>query len=105
MSLKWKEENFHRNVLSGKKFIREILNAVRIGKLKEPFYPENIRNIVKGYAEQTYKLFPWKHCLQNSNRTTTALFYYMGERLPKPRSPTYEKRIYRLLRHNDFSKP
>lgn len=94
-------EDFHPNVRRGKEFISKILKAVIEGKLKEPFTPIDIQKAVLGYSPSTYKLFPWKHCLQNPKRKTTALFYYVGETPPKPRDPPYEKRKYRLLRSSD----
>ena len=92
---------FHRNVLNGKTLITEILNAVLKGNLREPFYPDDIKKAVGGWANQTYHAFPWKHCLQNPDRETTTLFYYMGDSPPKPRNPPYRKRKYRLLRKSD----
>ena len=93
--------NFHRNILYGKQFINEILNAVKSGELKEPFDPYDIEDAVPGWDEKTYRLFPWKHCLQNPNLETTALFFYMGNSVPGPRNPPYKDRKYRLLREGD----
>jgi hypothetical protein len=93
--------NFHQNVLNGRQLVQEILNAVVSGKLKEPFYPRDIAVAVPGWDEKTYKLFPWKHCLQNPNIETTPLFFYVGPGVPRPRNPRYEERKYRLLRVSD----
>jgi len=94
--------DYHQNVLRGKTLIMEILNAVKKGTLREPFYPNDIKKAVPGWANQTYHMFTWKHCLQNPDCETTALFYYMGDSLPKPRNPPYRKRKYRLLRKSDL---
>ncbi len=94
--------DFHPNVLNGKQFIQEILRAVRLGKLKEPFKPCDIKNAVPGWDEKTYNLFPWKHCLQNPSIETTPLFYYVGKGVPQPRKPPYKDRKYRLLRDDDM---
>lgn len=94
-------EDLHPNVRYGGNFISDIRRAVERGKLKEPFTPEDIRRAVFGYALGTYILFPWKHCLQNPGRITTALFYYVGKKPPEPRNPSYRKRKYRLLRNSD----
>lgn len=95
------KQNFHSNVLHGKQFITEILNVVRSGSLKEPFYPRNIEVAVPGWDYKTYRLFPWKHCLQKPHSNDTPLFFYVGKDIPRPRNPTYENRKYRLLREND----
>jgi len=92
---------FHQNVLNGKSLIIEILEAVIKGNLMEPFYLDDIKNAVPGWANQTYHVFPWKHCLQNPDCETTALFYYVGPNTPEPRNPPYRKRKYRLLRKLD----
>ena len=63
--------------------------------------PDDIKKAVGGWANQTYHAFPWKHCLQNPDCETTALFYYMGDSSPKLRNPPYRKRKYRLLRKSD----
>ncbi|MBL7168220.1 hypothetical protein ISS40_06060 [Candidatus Bathyarchaeota archaeon] len=94
---------FHRNVLNGKDLITEILDAVEKGKLTEPFYPDDIKRAVPGWANQTYHVFPWKHCLQNPDCETTALFYSMDRNVPRPRNPPYRQRKYRLLRKTDNS--
>ncbi len=92
---------FHDNVLNGKALITEMLDAVVKGILSEPFYPDDIKKAIPGWANQTYHIFPWKHCQQNPDCETTALFYYMGPNLPEPRNPPYRKRKYRLLRESD----
>ena len=92
---------FHHNVLNGKALITDILNAVVEGNLREPFYPDDIKKVVPGWANQTYHVFPWKHCTQNPDCNATALFYYMGPHIPEPRNPPYRKRKYRLLRESD----
>ena len=94
-------DDFHQNVRSGKEFITAILKAVEGGSLREPFYPSDIKEAVPGWANQTYHVFPWKHCLQNPDRETSALFYYMGDGIPEPRNPPYRSRKYRLLRKSD----
>lgn len=98
----WVNKKLHPNVLEGKDLIREISDAVVDGKLNEPFYPRDIKKAVPGWNDTTYKLFPWKHCLQNPNRETTALFFYCGLSVPKPRNPPYKDRYYRLLREDDL---
>jgi len=93
---------FHHNVLKGKDLITKILDAIVKGSLSEPFSPDDIKIAVPGWANQTYHLFPWKHCLQNPDSDTTALFYYVGPNTPEPRKPPYRKRKYRLLRKSDY---
>ncbi|RLG60470.1 hypothetical protein DRN86_02435, partial [Candidatus Geothermarchaeota archaeon] len=88
------------NVICGRRFIKEIASAVESGRLKEPFKPDDIRRAVPGWAYQTYRIFPWKHCLQNPKRDTTALFFYVGD-IGKE-LPPYEERLYRLLREDDL---
>ena len=94
-------EDFHQSVSDGRKFIQDILNAVKMGRLKEPFFPDDIKRAVPLWNKGTYKLFPWKHCLQNPERRTTALFFYSGKEVPHLRNPPYKDRQYRLLREND----
>ena len=92
---------FHQDVLNGKKMITQIREAVVKNKLIEPFYPSDIKKAVPGWANQTYHVFPWKHCLQNPECDTTTLFFYVDGKPPRPRNPPYRKRKYRLLRRTD----
>ncbi len=98
----WIGKKIHPLVLFGKELIREISDAVIVGKLNEPFYPRDIKRAVPGWDDKTYNLFPWEHCLQNPSRETTALFFYCGLDIPKPRNPPYKDRNYRLLREDDL---
>jgi len=98
-----KANDFHVNIINGKDFISEILEAVKKGTLKEPFYPKDIKKAVPGWGIRTYIQFPWKHCLQNKDLDTTALFYYIGEDYPEPKNPIYQNRLYRLLRNSDVN--
>ena len=43
------------------KFIIDIRQAVRDGRLIEPFRADDVKNAVPGYAEKTYHVFLPKH--------------------------------------------
>lgn len=43
------------------RFIAEIRNAVKRGRLKEPFTPEDVRRACPGFAPRTYNTFLPKH--------------------------------------------
>jgi len=47
------------------KFYRDIVQAVRAGKLKEPFTISDLRAACPGWAYNTYSTFPNKHRVGN----------------------------------------
>jgi hypothetical protein len=53
-----------------KEFARQIYDAVRAGRLKEPFGPEDIRRACPGWAFNTYTVFLSKHAVGNPGKTT-----------------------------------
>jgi len=48
----------------------QIYAAVRAGRLKEPFGPDDIRRACPGWAPMTYTVFLSKHRLGNPGKTT-----------------------------------
>ena len=66
------------------KLIKQIREAVKSGKLKEPFNPEDVKKACPGWADQTYKSFLPKH-VSGPYRGYTQLFEKIG------------KNLYRLL--------
>ena len=53
-----------------KAFASEIYGAVRTGRLKEPFGPDDVRRACPGWAERTYTNFLSKHRIGNPSETT-----------------------------------
>lgn len=55
-----------------KEFASQIYDAVRSGRLKEPFNADMVRSACPGWADKTYNVFLSKHAVGNG--TTTELF-------------------------------
>lgn len=55
----------------------QIYAAVRAGRLKEPFGPDDLRRACPGWGEGTYKAFLWKHRVGNPGKNTE-LFEQIG---------------------------
>jgi len=53
-----------------------IVKAVELGSLVEPFSINDFRKACPGFAEGTYKAFPYKHKLGNGS--TSELFVKVG---------------------------
>jgi hypothetical protein len=59
-----------------KKLACEIYEAVRSGKLRQPFNAAKVKRACPGWAARTYNTFPGKHAVENGN--TTELFARVG---------------------------
>lgn len=55
-----------------KEFASQIFEAVRSGRLKEPFNADMVRRACPGWADKTYSVFLPKHAVGNGS--TTELF-------------------------------
>jgi hypothetical protein len=55
-----------------KKFATQIYNAVKAGRLAEPFNAAMVKRACPGWAEKTYTVFLSKHAVGNGS--TTELF-------------------------------
>jgi hypothetical protein len=53
-----------------KEFASQIYSAVRAGRLREPFGPDDVRRACPGWAKATYTVFLSKHCVGNPGGTT-----------------------------------
>jgi hypothetical protein len=53
-----------------KAFASQIYNAVRTGRLAEPFSSETVKRACPGWAGNTYKVFLNKHRVGNPGRET-----------------------------------
>ena len=53
-----------------REFASQIYAAVRDGRLKEPFAPDDIRRVCPGWAAKTYTVFLSKHRVDNPEGTT-----------------------------------
>lgn len=53
-----------------KKFAAQIYAAVREGRLKEPFGPDDVRCACPDWASRTYTNFLSKHAVGNPSQTT-----------------------------------
>jgi hypothetical protein len=53
-----------------KDFASQIYAAVRRGRLKEPFGPDDVRRACPGWAMATYTVFLSKHRVGNPGKTT-----------------------------------
>ncbi len=51
--------------MAGHKVYNSIVEAIRTGKLKEPFTSDDFRKACRGFAEGTYKVFLNKHRVGN----------------------------------------
>lgn len=47
-----------------------IVNAVKSGRLREPFTKEDFRKTCTGFGKGTYNAFLWKHRVGNPNGET-----------------------------------
>jgi hypothetical protein len=59
-----------------KEFAAEIYDAVRLGKLKQPFDADAVKSACPGWANGTYHTFLGKHAVGNGK--TTELFVRVG---------------------------
>ena len=55
-----------------REFARQICEAVRTGRLSEPFSSSHVKTTCPGWADQTYRTFLAKHA--EGNGQTTELF-------------------------------
>ena len=53
-----------------KKFASQIFAAVRGGRLKEPFGPDDVRRACPDWALRSYTVFLSKHAVGNPSKTT-----------------------------------
>jgi hypothetical protein len=53
-----------------KGFADQIYTAVRDGRLKEPFGPDDVSRACPGWAARTYANFMSKHAVGNPSKTT-----------------------------------
>jgi hypothetical protein len=53
-----------------KEFASEIYAALRAGRLKEPFGPDDVKHACPGWAATTYTVFLSKHAVGNPGKTT-----------------------------------
>jgi hypothetical protein len=53
-----------------KDFASEIYAAVKSGRLKEPFGPNDVRRACPGWADRTYSNFLPKHRVGNPSKTS-----------------------------------
>ena len=53
-----------------KAFASQIYAAVRLGRLREPFGPNDVRRACPGWAERTYRNFLSKHRIGNPTKAT-----------------------------------
>lgn len=53
-----------------KKLASQICEAVRSGRLAEPFNAADVRKACPGWADRTYSNFPSKHRIGNPSGTT-----------------------------------
>ncbi len=51
--------------MAGHKVYIEIVNAIRRGRLKEPFSNNDFKNACPEFGEGTYNAFLWKHRKEN----------------------------------------
>jgi hypothetical protein len=58
-------------------FATQIYAAVRSGRLKEPFGPDDVRRACPGWAQRTYTNFLSKHAVGNPSQTSE-LFQRVG---------------------------
>jgi hypothetical protein len=62
--------------MAGHRVYRSLVNAVKTGKLKEPFAVDEFRSACPGFAAGTYRNFLRKHAVGNG--ATTELFIKIG---------------------------
>ena len=72
-------------------FATQIYAAVKKGRLKEPFGPDDVRRACPGWAQRTYTNFLPKHAVGNPSKTSE-LFQRVG--------PGQYRTIPRLLNSN-----
>jgi len=53
-----------------KDFATQIYTAVKNGRLKEPFGPDDVQRACPGWAQRTYTNFLSKHALGNPSKTS-----------------------------------
>jgi hypothetical protein len=64
-----------------REFASQIFDAVRAGRLKEPFSADMVRRACPGWADKTYGVFLPKHAIGNGG--TTELFVRIDRGLYK----------------------